>query len=47
MKILKVIDKIELDNVGECKVTFIRIDPEDRRETIKNILEEISDMSWI
>jgi len=47
VKILKVIDKIELDNVGECKVTFIRIDPEDRRETIKHILEEISDMSWI
>jgi len=44
---LKVIDKIEIDNFGECKITFIRIDPEDRKETIRKILEEISNLSWI
>lgn len=44
---MKVIDKIQMDDVSECKVTFIRINPEDKKETIKKILEQLSDISWI
>lgn len=44
---MKVIDKIEIKDVNECKITFIRINPEDKKETIKKILEQISDISWI
>lgn len=44
---MKVIDKIEIEGINECNVTFIRIDPEDKRDTIKKILEQLSNISWI
>ena len=44
---MKVVDKIEIKGISECKITFIRINPEDKKDTIKKILEQISNLSWI
>lgn len=44
---MKVVDKIEINDISECKITFIRINPEDKKDTIKKILEQISNLSWI
>ena len=32
---MKVVDKIEIKGISECKITFIRINPEDKKDTIK------------
>lgn len=44
---MKIRDKIEINGLGECKITFIRVNPEDKKETLKNILDQLSDCSWI
>lgn len=44
---MKVVDKIEIKDTSECKITFIRINPENKKDTIKKILEQISNLSWI
>lgn len=44
---MKVKDKIEINDVSGCKIIFIRINPEDKKETIKKILENLSNVSWI
>lgn len=43
---MRVIDNEKL-NEGNCKITFIRIDPEDKKETLKNIFENIESLGWI
>ena len=43
---MRVVDKKEI-KVEECKITFIRINPENKKETIERILNTISDLSWI
>lgn len=44
---MKIIDKKSIKEIENCKITFLRIDPEDKKETIRKILEQLSDMSWI
>lgn len=44
---MKVVDKIEIKDINECKITFIRINPEDKKATIEKILNQISNLSWI
>lgn len=42
-----VIDKRRIENKNCKKITFFRINPEDKRETIKKILYKLTDISWI
>lgn len=37
---MKVVDKIEIKDISECKITFIRINPEDKKDTIKKFLSK-------
>lgn len=44
---MKVIEKRAVPCEGNCKITFIRIDPEDLQQTLFSILESLMDLSWL
>ncbi|MBR3134127.1 MAG: hypothetical protein IKG56_01530 [Clostridia bacterium] len=44
---MKVVDRVNIEETDKCKITFIRVNPEDKKETIRKILDRIANMSWI
>lgn len=50
MKIIykKILSVNDLPSICKCKkIVFLRIDPEDKKETLKRIYQKLSDKSWI
>lgn len=44
---MKVIEIKPVSHTGSCSITFIRIDPENLKETLSEILSTLLDLSWL
>ena len=44
---MKVIEHRKVDHTGNCEITFIRIDPENIKNTLAEIIKTLLDLSWL